>query len=57
MTIKIWRVTFGEWRRVNVVANNVNDAIEKAISRGKKEGRLYSRIQDITSVDLDSEAD
>ena len=55
MKTKMWEVEFGGWTKLCVIANNVKEAIRKAIS--KQGGEPYSRVQDITKVSLVAEED
>lgn len=52
MKLKIWKVEFGGWTEIDVVARNAKDAIKRAIYKKRQEADVYCRLQDITSVEL-----
>ena len=52
---KIWEVEYGSFTRLNVEAANAKEAMRKAM--WKRHGEPYNRLQDITSVSLQAEAD
>ena len=55
MTTRIWNVKFGSWTSANTVAPNIKEAINNV--RQSRKGEYFNRIQDITDVTLESEAD
>ncbi|MBI5697694.1 MAG: hypothetical protein HZC29_04225 [Thaumarchaeota archaeon] len=60
MKIKIWRVSFGRWTEVDVVAPNIKQAITNTINKRKKDDKfdIYKNsIQYVTEVTLLAEED
>ena len=58
MNTQIWKVKFGNWTDIRVVANNAKEAMNKAMSQRRRAGDNYSnRLQDITSIELLEVAD
>lgn len=54
MTTRIWKVVYGNWTSIKIVAPNVKAAINEA--RKLRKGQYNNRIQDITEVILVAEA-
>ena len=55
MKIRIWEIKFRDFDRINVVAPNIKEAIEKA--RILRKGQYLNRVQDITNAEILAEED
>ena len=48
--MKMWEVEFGSWTNFVVVAPNIKEAMNRAMS--KRKGEYSNRVQDITKIEL-----